>query len=94
MGISYSCLLIVISLCLISSSRVAADPVTPGNILEPKTPVEAWNVIRLATKNVERLLEENRLEEIPVQASYCSPSLRVPCLQCWTGPGPLWPCRP
>ncbi|MGB8167178.1 MAG: hypothetical protein WCF18_06775 [Chthoniobacteraceae bacterium] len=53
------------------------DPVIPGNILNPKSAAEAWNVIRLATKNVDQLLEENRLEEIPVQISYCSPALRT-----------------
>ena len=54
-----------------------ADPPAIAGLLEPKTAAEAWNVIRLATKNVERLIEENRLPEIPVQASYCSPSLRT-----------------
>ncbi len=58
-------------------TSVPADPVLPGNILEPKTPAEAWNVLRLAAKNVERLLAENRMDEIPVQASYCSPALRA-----------------
>jgi hypothetical protein len=65
-------------LVLVSMGRVLwADPVIPGNILEPKSAPEAWNVIRLATKNVERLLEENRLDEVPVQISYCSPALRA-----------------
>lgn len=53
------------------------DAMVPGNILDPKTPAEAWNVIRLATKNVDQLLTENRLTEIPVQISYCSPALRA-----------------
>ncbi|MEQ1851026.1 MAG: hypothetical protein ABMA01_05470 [Chthoniobacteraceae bacterium] len=56
---------------------VRADVAIPGSILNPKTAAESWNVIRLATKNVEQLLEENRLPEIPVQISYCSPSLRA-----------------
>lgn len=60
-----------VSLCL------HADPVIPGNVLEPRTAAEAWNVIRLATTNVERLLEEGRLAEIAVQIAYCSPALRV-----------------
>ena len=68
-----SALLILLSLAGLAWS----DPVVPGNILDPKTAPEAWNVIRLATKNIERLIEENRLSEIPVQASYCSPSLRT-----------------
>lgn len=63
-----------LTLCLGSIAR--PDPVVPRNILEPKTPTEAWNVIRLATKNVEILLDQNQLLEIPVQASYCSPALR------------------
>lgn len=54
-----------------------ADTPVAGSVLDPKTPAEAWNVIRLATKNVDRLLEENRLGEIPVQISYCSPALRA-----------------
>ena len=56
---------------------VRSDPPAPAGILDPKTAAEAWNVIRLATKNVERLIEENRLSEIPVQISYCSPALRT-----------------
>ena len=54
-----------------------ADPVIPGNVLDPKTAAEAWNVIRLSTTNVERLLQEGRLAEIAVQIAYCSPALRV-----------------
>jgi mRNA-degrading endonuclease toxin of MazEF toxin-antitoxin module len=54
-----------------------ADPPPIAGVLEPKTAAEAWNVIRLATRNVDRLIEENRLAEIPVQASYCSPALRT-----------------
>ncbi len=53
-----------------------ADVAVPPSILSPKNPAEAWNVIRLATKNVDALLEENRLPEIPVQISLCSPALR------------------
>ncbi len=62
--------------CSLASSAWS-DPVIPGNILNPKTAAEAWNVIRLATKNVDQLLDENRLAEIPVQISYCSPALRT-----------------
>ena len=54
-----------------------ADPAVPGNILDPKNATEAWNVIRLATDNVDRLIKEKRLTEIAVQMSFCSPSLRV-----------------
>jgi heavy metal-binding protein len=62
-------------LCLLTPLH--ADPVIPGNVLDPKTAAEAWNVIRLATTNVERLLQEGRLAEITVQIAYCSPALRV-----------------
>ncbi len=58
-------------------TQLHADPVIPGNVLDPKTAAEAWNVIRLATTNVERLLQEGRLAEITVQIAYCSPALRV-----------------
>lgn len=58
-------------------TQLHADPVIPGNVLDPRTAAEAWNVIRLATTNVERLLKEGRLAEITVQIAYCSPALRV-----------------
>lgn len=67
----------VLLILLALGSAVRSDPVIPGNILNPQTAAEAWNVIRLATKNVEQLLEENRLPEIPVQISYCSPAMRA-----------------
>ena len=54
-----------------------ADAPLPRGILEPKNASEAWNLIRLATKNVETLLEEKRLPEIPAQISFCSPALRI-----------------
>jgi hypothetical protein len=54
-----------------------ADQPIPANILNPKTAAESWNVIRLATENVERLLEEKRPGEVAVQISYCSPALRM-----------------
>ncbi len=52
------------------------DVAVPPNVLDPPTVAEAWNVIRLATANVERLLKEERLAEIQVQISLCSPALR------------------
>lgn len=60
-----------------ASPPLHADPPAPAGILDPKSAPEAWNAIRLATKNVERLIADNRLSEIPVQASYCSPALRT-----------------
>jgi len=64
-------------LMLSFGGTVRSDVAVPGNILDPKTAGEAWNVIRLATKNVDQLLGENRLAEIPNQISFCSPSLRA-----------------
>ncbi len=53
-----------------------ADVAVPLNVLDPPTAPEAWNVIGLATANIERLLKEERLAEIQVQVSLCSPALR------------------
>ena len=53
------------------------DPAVPGNVLDPKTSAEAWNVIRLATANVAQLAQEKRFAEIPTQISFCSPALRA-----------------
>ncbi len=59
------------------SSALRADPPAPAGILDPKNAAQAWNAIRLATRNVEQLIAEDRLAEIPVQVSYCSPALRA-----------------
>lgn len=73
--VSRICRSAFVFLCLLTQLR--ADPVIPGNVLDPKTAAEAWNVIRLATTNVEKLMREGRLAEITVQIAYCSPALRV-----------------
>ncbi len=54
-----------------------ADVPLPGNVLDPKSVPEAWNVIRLSTANVDQLILEKRWAEIPVQISLCSPALRA-----------------
>lgn len=54
-----------------------ADVPVPARVLNPITVEEAWNVVRLATANVERLLEEKRIDEVTPQISLCSPSLRL-----------------
>lgn len=54
-----------------------ADFAVAPSVLKPSTPGEAWNVIRLSTANVERLIAESRLAEVPVQISFSSPSLRA-----------------
>jgi hypothetical protein len=46
-------------------------------VLNPPTAPEAWNVIRLASANVERLLQEKRLAEVITQIPLCSPALRT-----------------
>ena len=58
------------------TSAQAHVPV-PDRVLDPRTGPEAWNVLRLATANTERLLTENRLTEIPDQISLCNPALRA-----------------
>jgi hypothetical protein len=63
-------------LLLILPTARAHVPV-PDSVLNPQTAPEAWNVIRLATTNIGQLLQENRLAEIPDQASLCSPALRA-----------------
>lgn len=54
-----------------------ADLPVPPQVLDPQSPAEAWNVIRLATENVARLLKEQRVTEVPHQISLCSPALRL-----------------
>ncbi|MEZ5385130.1 MAG: hypothetical protein R3F13_06405 [Prosthecobacter sp.] len=60
----------------LAGSGFADLPVSP-QVLDPQTPAEAWNVIRLATANVSRLLKEERVTEVPQQISLCSPALRL-----------------
>lgn len=64
-------------LLLLGCSKSVADLPVPPQVLDPQTPAEAWNVIRLATDNVARLLREDRLQEVPAQVSLCSPALRL-----------------
>lgn len=63
--------------CFLWCSPAPADLPVPPQVLDPKTVAESWNIIRLATANVQRLLDEGRIEEVPQQISLCSPSLRV-----------------
>ena len=62
---------------LVLALPALADPPVPGRVLDPKTPPEAWNVIRLSTANVDLLIYEKRFSEIPTQISFCSPALRA-----------------
>lgn len=54
-----------------------SDVPLPASFLNPGSPAEAWNVIRLATSNVGRLIQENRPSEIVEQIALCSPALRL-----------------
>ncbi len=54
-----------------------ADVPVPARLLNPASVEEAWNVIRLATANVERLLAEQRLDEVTGQMVLCSPAIRL-----------------
>jgi hypothetical protein len=62
---------------LLALGPLQADVPLPLAVLEPATVPEAWNVIRLATHNIETLLAEKRTDEIATQVSLCSPSLRT-----------------
>ncbi len=68
-------------LCLLGRFTALADLPVPPQVLDPQTAAEAWNVIRLATGNVARLLKEDRLQELPAQISLCSPALRLLALR-------------
>ena len=59
------------------ASSAKADPALAPSLLQPKTAAEAWNILRLATANIETLLGENRLAEVPVQTSLCGPAVRT-----------------
>lgn len=68
-------LALVLSLTIAAATR--GDVALPANVLNPPTAPEAWNVIRLASANVERLLQEKRLSEVITQIPLCSPALRT-----------------
>ena len=57
--------------------RLRGHVPVPESILNPQSAPEAWNVLRLASANLDRLMAEGRLEEVPDQASLCPPSLRL-----------------
>ena len=63
--------------CLVGIAFTQGHVPVPDSVLNPQTPEEAWNVLRLVTDNVERLLKENRLPEIADQVSLCAPALRL-----------------
>ena len=62
---------------LLLTAPLLADVEVPPRMLAPATAEEAWNIIRLATANVERLIEEKRPLEVTPQISLLSPALRV-----------------
>ncbi len=70
-------LLSVLLFALLACAGSRAHMAVPPQVLDPKTPAEAWNVIRLSVANVGRLIEEKRLAEVAVQISFCSPALRL-----------------
>ncbi len=69
-------LVLHLSTLLLTNALRADLPVSP-QVLEPQTAAEAWNVIRLSTTNVSRLLKEQRLDEVPQQVALCSGALRT-----------------
>ena len=62
---------------LLLAAQVRADVPLAPSLLNPLSAAEAWNVIRLASTNVERLIKEKRPLEVPPQISLLSPALRV-----------------
>lgn len=69
--------IVIAPLVVLALAGASADVPVPERVLNPPSAAEAWNVIRLATENVERLIEEKRPLEIAEQISLCSPALRV-----------------
>lgn len=68
---------VFVMMCLSLAWPAHADVPLPANMMDPQSAVEAWNVIHLATANLEKLLAEPRLSEMTVQASLCNPALRA-----------------
>ncbi len=66
------------SLCFgLITANVRGDVPLPERVLNPRTPAEAWNVLRLVMDNAGRLVEEQRADEITAQIVLCSPALRL-----------------
>jgi hypothetical protein len=62
---------------VLSGFPLRADIPVPVRLTQPGNAAEAWNVIRIAVANAERLFEENRVDEIREQVVLMGPSLRV-----------------
>ncbi len=62
---------------VLSPTPACAHVPVPDSVLNPQSAPEAWNVLRLASANLERLVREDRLAEVPDQASLCGPALRT-----------------
>ena len=69
--------LLVFAILVCVPSHTLAHVPLPDSVLNPQSAPEAWNVLRLAVQNIERLVREDRLDEVPDQASLCSPALRT-----------------
>lgn len=57
--------------------QARADTPVPERLLNPRSLAEAWNVLRLAVENAERLVREERVDEVTGHIVLCSPSLRM-----------------
>ena len=62
---------------LLVAARASAHVPVPDSVLDPRTAPEAWNVLRLATDNINRLLKAGRLSQVNDQLSLCGPALRT-----------------
>ena len=69
--------LLILGLVVWLPTLASAHVPVPESVLNPQTAPECWNVLRLAVANIERLVREDRLAEVPDQASLCSPALRM-----------------
>jgi hypothetical protein len=75
--IHFSATHFVTALLIFCCSQAQADVAVPPKVLNPTSIEEAWNVIRLASTNVDQLLREGRASEVSDQVALCSPALRL-----------------
>ena len=64
-------------LLLLLARQAHADTPVPERLLNPRSPAEAWNVLRLAIDNSDRLVAEARADEVAGHIVMCSPALRL-----------------
>lgn len=68
---------LLVAVHLLVGQVLLADTPVPERLLNPRAPAEAWNVLRLAMDNADRLIAEQRADEVANHIVMCSPSLRL-----------------